>query len=95
MSVQVHIDRPPIKVKETFAGRNAEEIVGKLKQRVLPELNFAQRLMVSSFSNLRFAQEIVNRYNAKEKTDYPVPNSCWDFLKSAETMGYVTIQINS
>ncbi len=95
MSVQVHIDRPPIKVNEKLEGRNAEEVVGKLKGRVLPELNFALRLMVNSFSNLRFAQEIVRRYNDREKTNYPIPNSCWEFLQSAETMGYATIHINS
>ena len=95
MRVQVHIDRPPIKVNEGFDGRNADEVVGKLKQRVLPELNFALRLMVNSFSNLRFAQEIVRRYNDREKTSYPVPNSCWEFLQSAEKMGYATIHINS
>ncbi len=95
MSVKVHINRPPITVNEAFQGQNADEVVGKLKARVLPELNFAARLMLSSFSNLRFAQEIVSRYNAKEKTNYPAPNSCWEFLQNAEEMGYATIQLNS
>jgi hypothetical protein len=95
MRVQVHINRPPIVVNETFPGRNADDVVGQLKARVLPELNFALRLMVNSFSNLRFAQEIVRRYNDREKTDYPVPNSCWEFLLNAESMGYATIQLNS
>jgi hypothetical protein len=95
MSVQVHINRAPIVVNETFVGRNADEVVGKLKARVLPELNFALRLLVNSFSNLHFAQEIVRRYNEREKTNYPVPNSCWEFLVSAEQINYVTIHLNS
>lgn len=94
MSVKVHIDRAPIVVNETFIGQNADAVVGKLKQRVLPELNFALRLMVNSFSNLRFAQEIVHRYNMREKTSYLAPNSCWEFLLNAEEMGYVTIQLD-
>ena len=95
MSVQIHVNRPLIKVNETLAGRNADEVVGKLKERVVRELNFAQRLMVNSLNNLRFAQEIVRRYNAAEKTNYPVPNSCWEFLESAEKMGFATIRFNS
>ncbi|MCW3097871.1 MAG: zinc-ribbon domain [Chthonomonadaceae bacterium] len=95
MTVHVHINRAPIVVNENFTGRNADEVVGKLKQRVLPELNFALRLMVNSFSNLRFAQEIVRRYNEREKTNYPVPNSCFEFLVSAEQIQYVTIHLNS
>jgi hypothetical protein len=95
MRVQVHIDRPPIVVNEAFDGRNADEVVGKLKARVLSELNFAMRLMVNSFSNLRFAQETVRRYNDREKTHYPVPNSCWEFLQSAEEIKLVTIHLNS
>ena len=95
MTAHVHINRAPIVVNETFAGRNADEVVGKLKARVLPELNFALRLMVNSFSNLRFAQEIVRRYNEREKTNYPVPNSCWEFLLNAEEMNYVSIHLDS
>lgn len=95
MSVNVHINRPPIVVNEKFDGRNAEEVVGKLKGRVASELNFAQRLMINSFSNVRFAQEVVRRYNEREKTTYPLPNSCWEFLLSAEEIHCVTIHLNS
>lgn len=95
MSVHVHITHPPINVNETFTGRNADEVVGKLKARVLPELNFAMRLMVNSFSNLRFAQEVVRRYNDAEKTNYPLPNSCWEFLQNAEEINFVSIQLVS
>ena len=91
MSVNVHINRPRITVNETFNGLNSEEIVSKLKARVLPELNFGLRLLVSNMSGLRFAQEIVRRYNEAEKTNLPVPNSCWEFLQRAEEMGYVNI----
>ncbi len=95
MSVRVHISRPRLTVNETFTGRNAEEIVTKLKGRVLPELNFGLRLLVSNFSSLRFAQEIVRRYNEAEKTNLPVPNSCWEFLLRAEEMGYADIMLNA
>jgi len=94
MSVAVHINRPPVVVNETFTGRNADEVVGKLKARVSSEVNFALRMMINSFSNLRFAQEVVRRYNDQEKTNYPLPNSCWEFLVNAEEIKYVTISLD-
>ena len=94
MSVAVHINRPPLVVKETFTGRNADEVVGKLKARVSSEVNFALRMMLNSFNNLRFAQEVVRRYNDQEKTHYPLPNSCWEFLLNAEEIKYVTISLD-
>lgn len=91
MAVHVHI-QSPIHVHETLRGINSEEIVAKLKARVLPELSFPLRLAFSPLSNLRFAQEIVRRYNSAEKKNVALPMSCLEFLEQAAVMGFITIE---
>jgi hypothetical protein len=92
LKVQVHINRPPIVVNEHLKGADPEEIVSKIKARVLPELGFGARLVIGTMSDLRFAQEIVKRYNDREKQKHPIPASCREFLSLAQSLGFITIE---
>lgn len=92
MKVRVNIDRDNIKINNTFSGANADEIVGALKSRVAQDLPFAMRLLVNSMGNLAFAQEMVRRYNSAQQQNIPLPQTCDEFLKLAETAGICTTE---
>jgi hypothetical protein len=92
MTVKIHIDRPELKVHETMTGATADEVVGRIKARVVPELPFILRPFVNAMDNLTFAQEIVKRYNKNENFNLPLPKTCRDFLNLAQALGFATVE---
>lgn len=92
MRVHINIDQQGLTVKETFAGKSADEVVGAVKARVTRELPFALRIAVGAMSNLHFAQEVVRRYNNAQKRNLPLPTSCEEFLNLAQSQGFAIIE---
>lgn len=92
MRVRVHIDQSGMKINEEFVGQTADEIVGKVKSRLVKELNFAMKIVVNAMSNLSFAQEIVKKVNEAKKQNLPLPTSCEEFFRLAQDQGYATLE---
>jgi hypothetical protein len=92
MRVRIRFQQDKVNINEVFDGATAEEIVGKMKERVRKELPFALRLLVGGMSNLMFAQETVKRYNEAQKKSLPPPRSCEEFLKMAQAEGLATLE---
>jgi hypothetical protein len=91
MQVHVKIAQDTIKVDETFTGANADEIVGKCKARVASQVPFFMRPVINGFSNLDFAREVVKRFNSTRGQSLPIPQSCEEFLQTAQKEGFATI----
>lgn len=90
MQVHVKISQDHIRVDETFSGATAEKIVEKCKARVLPDTPFFMRPIIAALSPLQFAQEVVKRFNYTRGQNLPVPQSCEEFLRTAEQEGFAT-----
>ena len=92
MKVRVNINQQGVEINEVFSGNTAEDIVHAMKSRVARELNFALRMVINGMSELSFAQEVVRRYNENARKNVPIPNSCEQFLQSAQSEGFASME---
>ena len=92
MKVHVNVSLEGMSVNEVFEGSTADEIVGKMKDRVARELNFMMKMAVNAMSNVMFAHEVVRRYNDFKKLNLPLPASCQEFITLAQQQGLATME---
>ena len=91
MKVQVRFSTDDIEIDQVFEGSSAEEIVGQMKASVAGRLGFGLKLVVNSMSSLRFAQEVVGRYNESVGKHIPTPASCQEFIELGQKEGIAEI----
>ncbi len=91
LRVHFHIKHPAVQFDEVIIGTDADDVVAKLKDRVVSELKFPIKLAAMRLTPLEFAQEIVSKYNQEERQALPRPNSCREFLHLVQAIGYATV----
>src|SRR5688500_5738814 len=89
MKVRLTYSAPGMDVDEVFTGATAEDVALGMKRRGAAESGLAVRFMIGSMSALGFAQEVVRRFNKQKGKSLPIPSSCDEFLKTAESEGIV------
>ena len=91
MKVRIKYEGQGLTVDETFTAPHCEAVVAAMKIRVASEAGFAARLIISGMSPLGFAQEVVWRYNRQTGRGLPLPASCEDFIRTAESEGIASV----
>jgi hypothetical protein len=89
MKVRVTMEVVGRKIDEVLSGPNADEIVGAAKSKVARELGW-KGLFLTPLTPLAFAQMAVKQYNEAHRANYTIPNTCDEFLKLGEGLGYIT-----
>lgn len=92
LRVHFHIQHPSVKFDAIITGKDADEVVSILKDRVVADLKFPIKLAAMRLTPLDFAREIVLKYNQEERQSLPRPNSCREFLHLVEAIGYATVE---
>jgi hypothetical protein len=91
MKIHVNFEQEGMKVDQDFEGANADAVVGAMKAEVVKQLPAALRAFAGAMSNLAFAQEVVRRANAANKTSEPLPKNCDEFIQKGVQLGTITI----
>lgn len=91
MKVHVKFEGEGTSVDEDFEGASSDEILGKIKAKVVEQLPFALRAFAGAMSNVAFAQEVVRRANAANKTSAPLPKSADEFIALGQENGSITV----
>jgi len=89
--VTVNFRSPAMEINETFAGDDADEIVGAMKSRIAKNSPFAMRLLIGGMSKAMFMQEVVNRYNDYANKPLTMPDSSEEFLELMQREGIAAI----
>lgn len=93
MEVAIWFQHPSMGINETFAGNDADEIVGAMKSRVAKNSPFAMRLLIGGMSRAMFMQEVVKRYNDYANKTLTMPNSSEEFLELMQSEGIAKIAL--
>jgi hypothetical protein len=91
MKVRVTYEAPGLRIDEIFIGPTCEVVLMAMKHRAASEAGFAARLVINGMSMMGFAQEVVRRYNRSAGKSLPIPETCQEFLRLAESEGIATI----
>lgn len=91
MKIHVKFEGEGTSVDEDFEGANSDEILGKIKAKVVDQLPFALRAFAGAMSNVAFAQEVVRRANAANKTSVPLPKTADEFIALGQENGSITV----
>jgi len=91
LRVHFHIKHPAVQFDAVITGSDADDVVAKLKDRIVGELKFPVKLYAMRLTPIEFAQEIVSKYNQEEHQTLPRPNSCREFLHLVQAIGYATV----
>lgn len=87
MTISIHYKD----IKESFQAKNADEALSTFKKEAAKRSPFLVRAAINTMSDLKFAGEVVSRANKARGKDDPAPKSAQDFLKWAQTNGFLTM----
>lgn len=78
-------------IKQSFDGRDANDILRQAKAEAARRAPFLLRAVVNRMSDIDFAGAVVQRANAAEGRNDPAPQSAQEFLDWGVARGYVRI----
>lgn len=87
MNISVHYQS----INEQFQAATPEDALKKFKAEASKRAPFLLRAAIGAMSDLRFAQEVVNRANTAQKRQDPAPKTAQEFLDWAQTRGFITV----
>jgi hypothetical protein len=91
MKIHVKFEGEGTAVDEDFEGASADAVLGQIKAKVVEQLPFALRAFAGAMSNVAFAQEVVRRANAANKTSAPLPKTAEEFIELGKENGSITV----